>query len=240
MKLLKSLIKRIIFPTTYSSEAYIKHIRSLGVKIGRQCYVYEPQTVSLDVARPYLLEIGDQVVITKGVTILTHDYSHTVMRKKYGVQYGDAKDVKIGNNVFLGRDSIVLMGTTIGNNVIVGAKSVVRGHIPDNVIVAGNPATIVGSIDDFYEGRKKRVLDCAKRNVELCVSRMGRTPTITEMGDAFSWLYLPRTQEIIKQYPHFFELPGDDRDDLINHFLNSKPMFESYEKFLEWATRNGN
>ncbi len=239
MSAILNFIKKLIFPNTYSSDAYINYLKKMGVKVGKNCHVFEPDTVSLDCARPYLLELGDNVVITKGVTVLTHDYSHTVIRKKYGMQYGDAKDVKIGNNVFLGRDSIVLMGTTIGDNVIVAAKSVVRGKIPSDVVVAGNPATVVCTIEEFCEGRKKRELECAKKNVQLCMERLQRYPTIYEMGDAFAWLYLPRTQESIDQYPQFFNLPGDDSDDLIDNFLKSKPMFESYEQFLDWVKNSG-
>ena len=238
MSRFKDFVRKSIFPNTYSSEAYINYLNKLGVKIGKKCYVFEPDTVSLDIARPYLLEIGDNVVITKGVTVLTHDYSHTVIRKKYGIQYGDAKEVKIGNNVFWGRDCLILMGTTIGDNVIVGAKSVVRGNIPSNVVIAGNPATVVCTIEEFCEGRKKRELDCAKKNVQLCLERLGRYPTIQEMGDAFAWLYLPRTQQTINEYPQFFDLPGDNKDDLISNFLGSKPMFDSYEQFLNWAKGN--
>ncbi len=235
MKFIKTYINKLLHPTDYSSEAYISHLRKSGVKIGKQCYIYSPQTVKIDASRPYLLEIGDQVVFTRGVTILTHDYSHTVMRKKYGIQHGDAKSVKIGNNVFFGMDSLILMGTTIGNNVIIGAKSVVRGTIPDNVVVAGNPARIVATLDEYYEKRKARELDCAKENVRLCIERLGRTPTIKEMGDAFAWLYLPRNEQTITQHRGFFHLSGDDHESLVSEFMKSTPMFESYEKFLEWA-----
>jgi len=47
---------------------------------------------------------------------------------------------EIGENVWIGGNSVVLDGTTIGNNVIVASGSVVSGHIPDNVILQGNPA----------------------------------------------------------------------------------------------------
>ena len=45
--------------------------------------------------------------------------------------------------------SIILPGTKIGNNVIIGAGSVVRGSIPDNSIVAGNPAVVIGDIIEY-------------------------------------------------------------------------------------------
>jgi len=49
----------------------------------------------------------------------------------------------IGNDCFIGMNSIILKGTKIGNNLIVGAGSVVHKSFPDNVIIAGNPAKIV-------------------------------------------------------------------------------------------------
>lgn len=48
------------------------------------------------------------------------------------------------------------MGVTIGNNVVVGARSFVTKSIPDNVVVAGNPAKIIGTIED-YEKRMLKV-----------------------------------------------------------------------------------
>jgi acetyltransferase-like isoleucine patch superfamily enzyme len=51
--------------------------------------------------------------------------------------------IRIGNNVFVGTNCIILYGTTIGDNCIVGAGSVVRGHYPDNSVIVGNPAKVV-------------------------------------------------------------------------------------------------
>ena len=51
--------------------------------------------------------------------------------------------ITIGDNCFIGMNSIILKGTTLGNNVVVGAGSVVHGTFPDNCIIAGNPAKII-------------------------------------------------------------------------------------------------
>ena len=107
---IRNIINRIIYPKTYSSEIYIKNLKKKGILIGENCYIYAPYTVNIDVARPWLLSIGNNVVITKGVSILTHDYSHTVIRKKYGENIGDAQPVTIRNNVFIGMDSIIRDG----------------------------------------------------------------------------------------------------------------------------------
>lgn len=49
----------------------------------------------------------------------------------------------IGNNAWIGGSSVILPGVTIGNNVVVAAGSVVVKDVPDNVVVAGNPAKII-------------------------------------------------------------------------------------------------
>lgn len=230
--MISKIIKKLLYSYRYSSESFISYMRNKGVQIGSDCYIYSPQTVAIDLARPYLLDIGDNVVITRNTTIMLHDYSHTVIRKKYGRNIGDAKPVHIGNNVFIGNSATILMGTCIGNNVIIGANTVVRGKIPDDVVVAGNPCKVVCTLEEYYRRRCEKELECAYNNVRLCKERLKRTPTIREGGAAFAWLYLPRTMETIKTYPEFFSLPGENRDTLIRDFLQSEPMFSSYDEFL--------
>lgn len=169
---------------------------------------------------------------------MAHDYSRSVARYAYGENISGGRPTTIGNNVFIGMNTIILMGTTIGNNVIVGANSVVDGTFPDNVVIGGNPARIICSLEEYTERRKKKCLDdavaCAKRTYE----NTGKYPTIKQMGDGFAWLYLPRTEETIKEYSDFFNLLGDDCESIKRDFLGSKPMFDSYEAFLAYVQRN--
>lgn len=91
-------------------------------------------------------------MLSSNVRILAHDAStgkagaHT----KIGI-------VRIGNNVFIGADSIVLCNTRIGDNVIIGAGSVVTHDVPSNSIYAGNPARFVCSFDEFQEKHLKNL-----------------------------------------------------------------------------------
>lgn len=63
--------------------------------------------------------------------------------------------IKIGSNVYIGNNSLIMPGVSIGNNVIVAAGSVVTKSIPSNSIVGGNPAQIIGDIDSFKKRMKK-------------------------------------------------------------------------------------
>lgn len=105
----------------------------------------------IDSLFPQFVEIGDHFTSAPGSIIVAHDASTFLFSKKYRVE-----KVIIGNNVFLGANSVVLPGVIIGNNVIVGAGTIVTKSIPNNCVVAGNPATIICSVDDYINKCEKR------------------------------------------------------------------------------------
>lgn len=59
--------------------------------------------------------------------------------------------VKVGNNVYIGNNALIMPGVTIGCNVLVAAGSVVTHSVPDNVVIGGNPAKIISTFDDYYK-----------------------------------------------------------------------------------------
>ena len=236
MKLLKNI--RGFFKQ--SNESLIDNLRKKGALVGDNTVFFSPDTINIDIGKAFLLRIGNYCKITSGVTILAHDYSRSVTRLFFGENVGGSAPVTIGDNCFLGMNSIILMGTKIGNNCIVGAGSVVKGNFPNNVIIAGNPAKIIYTLDEFYEKRKSRCLDEALMCVKQIYDNTGKLPTISQMGDGFAWIYLPRNLETIAQFPNFFCLSADDPDDLKDKFLNSKPMFDNYNTFLEYAIKKLN
>lgn len=151
--MLRKIIKKILRQHKASSKDFVKYLRKKGVVVGEGVAIFDPQSVFIDSTRPCLLEIGNDVQITRGVTILTHGYDWSVLKGKYGEICGSAGKVKIGNNVFIGMQATILKGVTIGNNVIIGANSLVNKNVPDNTVVAGNPAKVIMTIDEYYEKR---------------------------------------------------------------------------------------
>ena len=77
---LKEWVKKFILGKRYSSETYVRYLRSLGVKIGQDCSIYAPTKTFIDVQYPWMITIGNHVRITEGVKILTHDYSWSVLK----------------------------------------------------------------------------------------------------------------------------------------------------------------
>ena len=103
--------------------------------------------VALDVAR---ITIGRDAQIGPNVQLLTptHPIDPDLRRAKYEA----AEAIVIGNNVWLGGGAIVLPGVTIGDNSVVGAGAVVTKDVPPNVVVAGNPATIIRRLEPHAGG----------------------------------------------------------------------------------------
>lgn len=108
--------------------------------------------VILDPSHCWLIKIGDNVTMAPRVHILCHDAS-----TKVHLGYTKIGKVTIGNNVFIGAESVVLPGVTIGNDVIIGANSTVTKSIPDRMVAAGNPARIICTLDEYLEKQKRKM-----------------------------------------------------------------------------------
>lgn len=236
---MKQLLRRLIFPDTYSSEAYIKALRNkYNIDIGEDCMIWSPNKVYIDIQRPHLLHIGNYVKITSGVNIICHDYSRSVLMSVPGYEnVGEARETYIGDNVFIGMNSIILMGSVIGDNCIIGAGSVVSGKFENNSIIAGNPAKTICSLEDYYHRRKEQELNSAKLFVKKWHKKHGRYPSINEMTNAFSWLYVPHTLENLQENSKLFNYNGVNDEIFKNNYLNTKPQFETYDEFLNYCKK---
>jgi acetyltransferase-like isoleucine patch superfamily enzyme len=115
-----------------------------GVKIRHICRVRIAGNVLIDTLYPELVEIEDDVFITRGVTIVAH-FTPTPFLRKYisEVEFGK---VVIKRGAYIGVNAIILPGVTIGEGAIVGAGSVVTKDVPRLSVVAGNPARVIRTI----------------------------------------------------------------------------------------------
>lgn len=117
----------------------IRILRAQGVTIGNDCLVHTPYFG----VEPYLVVIGDHVAISSGTEFITHDAVGWLFPDHPNLGLFGA--IRVGNNTFFGIKCLVLPGTTIGSNCVIGAGSVVRGVIPDDSVVMGNPGKVIMS-----------------------------------------------------------------------------------------------
>lgn len=123
---------------------------SRGLQLGKNVFI--DSTVFIDPTVTWLISIGDECTLTKGVKILAHDAS-----TKIHLNYTKIGRISIGRRTFIGFDSIILPGVKIGENVIIGAGSVVTKDIPDYSIATGNPAVVVSSIPEYLEKHRENM-----------------------------------------------------------------------------------
>lgn len=154
----KALIGNLAyFDSRLYMRLYIKLLKRSGFKLKGTPRFIAKSVQFDDFSR---ITLGDRLVASMNVHFLTHDYSFTTalisINETPATDIGIFRDIIIGDNVFIGMNTIVLPGTQVGNHVIIGAGSVVRGTIPDYSVVAGNPATVIGDIRELAQKVKFR------------------------------------------------------------------------------------
>ena len=145
----------------YSPEKWARYI---GVTIGYNNLIGKNHWSS----EPYLISVGSHCQLTD-CRIFTHGGAQPI--RDIHPNFDCFGKVTIGDYVYIGSNSLVMPGVTIGNNVLVAAGSVVTKSIPSRVVVAGNPARVICSIDEYYERNKKYNIE-TKRSSESAKKKM--------------------------------------------------------------------
>lgn len=230
---IKKIVKAILLREKRSSDAYISYLRNLGIKIGEGCIIYDPTNIKIDTQIPFMLEIGKYVRMTSGVQILTHDYSLSVLSAVCGDVVGSVEKTVLGNNIFIGRNAIILKGVTVGDNVIIGAGSIVSKDCESNCLYAGIPAKKICTIEEMYKRRKKVEKDNAKALAKAYFEKTGKLPDESVMRE-YLMLFSKRSDPIPDGLEKLMEGSGD-YNLCRNYFETSEPEFEGLDEFLKWC-----
>jgi len=108
-----------------------------NIHVGENFYA-NVDCVILDVCR---VEIGRNCLLGPGVHIYTATHPTEAGDRATGLEYG--KPVTVGDDVWIGGQAVLNPGVTVGDNAVVASGAVVTEDVPDNVVVQGNPATVV-------------------------------------------------------------------------------------------------
>ena len=195
------IIKNIKYRLALKNETrYIQYLREQGVAIGEKCHIGDPKTITIDLTRPYLVEIGNSVRMNKGFTLLTHDFTTSAIQNVYNEFIPSSGKVKIGNNVYFAQKCTVLKGVTIGDNCIVGYGSLITKDIPNNSVVAGCPAKVICSIEEYYKKRKEKSLIEAFELIKAFEEKYNRSPRMEELQEEYFFFV---SGNEAKDYPMF-------------------------------------
>ncbi len=129
-----------------------------NIHVGDGFYANTNLTV-LDVGQ---VRIGNGVMFGPNVALYTAGHPVHPETRKSGYEYGI--DITIGNNVWIGGNTVVLPGVNIGDNTVIGAGSVVTRDIPSGVVAAGNPCRVLRPVteedrDVYFRDRRFDVED---------------------------------------------------------------------------------
>ncbi len=113
---------------------------SIGAKtvLGQECTISAYQHVS----------IGRECVIADRVMLIDFDHGMVEVERPIRLQGIYKRDVRVGNNVWIGYGACILRGVTVGDNAVVGTNAVVTRDVPDNAVVAGVPARVIRMRDE--------------------------------------------------------------------------------------------
>lgn len=132
-------------------------LKARGLTIGGGCEILNDYDFG---SEPYLVTIGNNVRITAGVKITTHDGGCWVLRNKYH-ELADCDlfgRVTIGDNCHIGMNAMIMPGVTIGSDCIVGACAVVTHDVPDGTVVAGVPAHPICKEEEYRNKHANELL----------------------------------------------------------------------------------
>ncbi|HEY1358352.1 MAG TPA: acyltransferase [Thermoleophilaceae bacterium] len=113
---------------------------SIGAKsvLGQECTISAYQHVS----------IGRECVIADRVMLIDFDHGMVEVERPIRLQGIYKRDVRVGNNVWIGYGACILRGVTVGDNAVIGTNAVVTRDVPDNAVVAGVPARVIRMRDE--------------------------------------------------------------------------------------------
>lgn len=235
IKFIKSIINIIRnYRIHKSSSTYIEHLRSKGIRIGEGCCVFSPKNILIDTTRPELIEIGNNVFLHKGITILTHDWCGWCFVNTHKTFIPSHGKVKIGNNVWFGQNVTVCKGVTIGNNCIIGIGSIVTKSIPDNSVAAGIPARVICTYNEYIEKREKAYIAETIEYANAIIDS-GREPNVADFYDDYPAFV---DESNYKEYDYPYHKVFKNSEDFEVWKRNHVAPFKGYDEFIKYVKDN--
>lgn len=110
-----------------------------SIELGCNCFCNS----NVNITAMKKVKIGSNVKIANNVVIIDHDHNYRQSNTGYV-----SAPIQIGDNVWIGANSVILKGVTIGDHAVIAAGSVVNHDVPEHCVVAGVPARIIKEFHD--------------------------------------------------------------------------------------------
>jgi len=163
------LRKTAYFIDKKRKENFLRELVNRGLRLGKNVYI--ASDFYFDPSHCYLISIGDNCGFAPGVKLITHDGSSKWM----GLGFTRIGRIDIREHSYIGESAIVLPGVNIGPNSLVGAGAVVTSDVPPNTVVAGNPARVIVSTEEYINKIKEMSKGKKIFNEEYYIDRLDET-----------------------------------------------------------------
>ncbi|AOF49661.1 maltose acetyltransferase domain-containing protein [Tetragenococcus halophilus] len=214
-------------------EQTIRFDYGYNISVGENFYA-NYDCVLLDICP---ITIGDNCMLAPNVKLYTASHPLHPIKRKSGLE--DGKPITIGNDVWIGGGSVIIPGVTLGDNVVVGAGSVVTKSYSDNVVIAGNPAKVIKTIElDPEEAtpleQQQDIVDALDwQVVELLEKRIAAVSNIlqTKTNDDTDFFTSERYEKILSHVqkavtnPAYEEVIQETFKDLLRHTQEMEEKF---------------
>ncbi|GAA5422460.1 chorismate mutase [Tetragenococcus halophilus] len=214
-------------------EQTIRFDYGYNISVGENFYA-NYDCVLLDICP---ITIGDNCMLAPNVKLYTASHPLHPIKRKSGLE--DGKPITIGNDVWIGGGSVIIPGVTLGDNVVVGAGSVVTKSYPDNVVIAGNPAKVIKTIEldpeeaTPLEQQQDIIDDLDWQVVELLEKRIAAVSNIlqTKTNDDTDFFTSERYEKILSHVqkavtnPAYEEIIQKTFKDLLRHTQEMEEKF---------------
>lgn len=122
--------------------AKIRVRKGAKLEIGRNCSLSSNDIITCHDS----ITIGNNLKLSPNVQIYDQDHDYNLERNSQKLTY-KTSPIVIGNNVWIGANSVILRGSKIGDNVVIGAGSIVKGEIPSNTVFIQKRENILKEIN---------------------------------------------------------------------------------------------
>lgn len=156
---MKITLKRIVqkLKLRYGSDETVSRtLREMGMRVGENTRIY---TLRIP-GEAYLVRVGNHCAISPDVTLVTHNANFVYQHKHESLTGFGCIDIK--DNVHICVNATIMPNVTIGPNAIVGACSVVTKDVEPYTVVAGNPARVMCTLDEYEEKCLEMHIDLPK------------------------------------------------------------------------------